>query len=218
MLEINFAITFFYGFVVGLSPCILLMLSSFGTSLLLTEKKKDFFQILLGLILGMISAYIVISIIFLPFTELLALYEYTKFVFAGILIFLGIWQILESQKEKSVIFGTPTKVRTILKDFIEKRSGYYSFLVGILFVFIKIPCFGSIYLSLIYELHSNPMLFLYIVVYLFAMVLPVIIILSLIRFGLESSKVNEYRLKYRSYLRILSGGILIFLAIYLLIF
>jgi len=217
MLEINFAITFFYGFVVGLSPCILLMLSSFGTSLLLTEKKKDFFQILLGLILGMISAYIVISIIFLPFTELLALYEYTKFVFAGILIFLGIWQILESQKEKSVIFGTPTKVRTILKDFIEKRSGYYSFLVGILFVFIKIPCFGSIYLSLIYELHSNPMLFLYIVVYLFAMVLPVIIILSLIRFGLESSKVNEYRLKYRSYLRILSGGILIFLAIYLLI-
>jgi len=133
------------------------------------------------------------------------------------LIFLGIWQILESQKEKSVIFGTPTKVRTILKDFIEKRSGYYSFLVGILFVFIKIPCFGSIYLSLIYELHSNPMLFLYIVVYLFAMVLPVIIILSLIRFGLESSKVNEYRLKYRSYLRILSGGILIFLAIYLLI-
>ncbi len=218
MLEINFAITFFYGFVVGLSPCILLMLSSFGTSLLLTEKKKDFFQILLGLILGMISAYIVISIIFLPFTELLALYEYTKFVFAGILIFLGIWQILESQKEKSVIFGTPTKVRTILKDFIEKRSGYYSFLVGILFVFIKIPCFGSIYLSLIYELHSNPMLFFYIVVYLFAMVLPVIIILSLIRFGLESSKVNEYRLKYRSYLRILSGGILIFLAIYLLIF
>lgn len=218
MLEINFAITFFYGFVVGLSPCILLMLSSFGTSLLLTEKKKDFFQILLGLILGMISAYIVISIIFLPFTELLALYEYTKFVFAGILIFLGIWQILESQKEKSVIFGTPTKVRTILKDFIEKRSGYYSFLVGMLFVFIKIPCFGSIYLSLIYELHSNPMLFLYIVVYLFAMVLPVIIILSLIRFGLESSKVNEYRLKYRSYLRILSGGILIFLAIYLLIF
>jgi len=217
MLEINFAITFFYGFVVGLSPCILLMLSSFGTSLLLTEKKKDFFQILLGLILGMISAYIVISIIFLPFTELLALYEYTKFVFAGILIFLGIWQILESQKEKSVIFGTPTKVRTILKDFIEKRSGYYSFLVGILFVFIKIPCFGSIYLSLIYELHSNPMLFLYIVVYLFAMVLPVIIILSLIRFGLESSKVNEYRLKYRSYLRILSGGILIFLALYLLI-
>ncbi|MFX1499086.1 MAG: hypothetical protein ACFFBH_16335 [Promethearchaeota archaeon] len=216
MFEINLIVTFFSGLLIGLSPCILLMSSSFGTSLVLTAHKKDFFQILSGLVLGMIFGYILISVIFLPFVELLTIYIYSKFIFAGILIFIGIWQIIESKKEKSVIFGTPNKIKVLLKDFIEKKSGYYSFLVGLIFVLIKIPCFGSVYLSIIYNLSGNPILIVYIIVYLFAMVLPVILILSLIRLGIEYNKINEFRLSHRVHLRILSGVVLIFLAFYLL--
>ena len=129
---------------------------------------------------------------------------------------MGVWQIAESKLEKSRIFGTTQKVKTILKDFIERNSGFYAFLVGIIFVLIKIPCFGTIYLSLIYDLYSNPLLLLYIIVYLIGLIIPIILILILIRLGLESNKIDEFRLKYRTSLRILSGGLLITLAVLLL--
>ena len=87
-----------------------------------------------------------------------------------------------------------------------------------MFVLIKIPCFGTIYLALLDNLYDNPLLYVFIVVYLIGMVIPILLVLVLLRLGIESSKIDEYRLKYRTHLRILNGAVLIFLSIYLLIF
>jgi len=217
MIEVNIAIAFISGLVIGFTPCILLMLSVFGTSMILTEEKNKFLVISIGLLSGMILAYILMSIILLFFVQFLDVFIYLHYVFAGILIFIGIWEIIESKKDHSTIFGTPEKVKIILRNFIEQNSGFYAFLVGIIFVLIKIPCFGTIYLTLLYNIYTNPLLYFFIFVYLLGMVIPIILLLILMRFGLESSKINEFRLKYRTHLRILSGAILIFLAIYLLI-
>ncbi len=192
------------------------MLSTFGTSLILIEKKSKFIIISISLLSGMILAYIIISLLFLYIFQFLTFFYYFKYVFAGILIIIGIWQIIECKREKSIIFGTPEKLKTILKDFIEKNSAFYAFLVGIIFVLIKIPCFGIVYLALLYNLQNDPLLFLFIVIYLVGMIIPIIIVLILLRVGLESSKLNEFRIKYRIHLRILNAIILIFLAFYLL--
>lgn len=216
-MDVNLIIAFVSGLTVGATPCILLMVSVFGSSLILIEEKLKFIKIAIGLISGLIFAYILISILFqffLPFLEVLYLFKY---FFAGILIFIGIWQIIESKKENSTIFGTPKKVKKVLKTFIEKNSGFYAFLVGIIFVLIKMPCFGGVYLALIINLHTNPLLYVFIFVYLVGLVIPIITIFILLRLGLESRKLNDMRLKYRKQLRILSGAILIFLAFYLLI-
>jgi cytochrome c biogenesis protein CcdA len=216
MAELNLLVVFVSGIIIGVSPCILLMLSVFGTSLILTEKKTKFLQISFGLLSGMILAYIFISIIFVFFFQILNVLLFFKYIFAAILIIIGMWQIIESKRDKSIIFGTPARVKTILKDFIEKNSGIYAFSVGIIFVFIKIPCFGTIYLSLLYNLYLNPFLIIYIMFYILGLLLPIITVLILLRLGLESDKINEFRLKYRTYLRILSGAILMTLAILLL--
>ncbi|MFW9866153.1 MAG: cytochrome c biogenesis CcdA family protein [Candidatus Thorarchaeota archaeon] len=219
MVEVTFGLVFLTGLYVGITPCILLMLSAFGTSLILTEDKGKFIKISFGLISGMIFTYVVISILLINFLEILEDINFIiKYFFAGILIFIGIWQIIESKKEQSRIFSTPEKVKTMLKDFIEKKTGFYAFLVGIIFVLIKIPCFGLIYITLLESLFTNPLIFFFIVVYLTGMIIPIVLILVLLRLGLESTKVNEWRLKYRTYLRILNGVILIFLAMYLLLF
>ena len=217
-MEADIWITFISGILIGISPCIILMLSIFGSSLIMTEGKSKYLKISIGLLSGMVLTYILISFIFVYFFSLLDAFYLFKYIFAGVLISIGIWQILESRKEKSLIFQTPEKVKTILKDFIENNSGFYAFLIGIIFVLVKIPCFGGVYLAIIYELRTDPLLFLFIMVYLIAMILPAIIIITLFRLGLEFSKINDFRLKYRTHLRIISGLLLIFLSIYLLIF
>jgi len=216
-MEINWIVAFLSGLVIGATPCILLMMSAFGSSLIMTEGRAKFAQISFGLLSGLVFGYIIISVIFLYFIPIFEMLYYFKYLFAGILIFIGIWQIIESKKENSTIFGTPKKVKLVLKNFIERKSGVYAFIVGIIFVLIKIPCFGGVYLALLYNLHENPILYLFIMWYLIGMLLPVVLLLILLRIGLEFEKVNDFRLKYRTALRIISGAVLIFLAFYLLI-
>jgi len=60
-MEVDLIIAFTSGLLIGGSPCILLMLSVFGSSLILTEEKSKFLKISIGLILGMIFAYIIMS-------------------------------------------------------------------------------------------------------------------------------------------------------------
>ncbi|MFX1357711.1 MAG: cytochrome c biogenesis CcdA family protein [Promethearchaeota archaeon] len=216
MEEINFVLVLFSGLIVGISPCILLMLSVFGSSFLITETKAKFFKISVGLLLGMILAYMIMSIAFLYFVSLFNFFLVFRYILAAMLACIGIWQIIECKKEQSLIFKTPERVKLVLKDFIENNSGIYAFLVGILFVFIKIPCFGGAYLALLYNLQLNPFLVFYIFLYILTMLIPIILILLLVRIGIESSKINNFRLKYRTYLRIINGAILILLAILLL--
>ena len=113
-MEINIIIAFLSGLIIGATPCILLMLSTFGTSLVLVEEKNKFITISLGLISGMILMYIIISILVLYVFGFLTIYFYFKYVFAGILILIGVWQIIDCRKENSKIFGTPEKVKTIM--------------------------------------------------------------------------------------------------------
>jgi len=216
-MEIDFVLAFISGLVFGFSPCILLLLSTFGTSMIFVEEKSKFLRISVGLISGLILTYILISYFIYVFAEFSDIFRYMNFIFAGVLMFIGTWQIIDSKKEKSRLFDTPEKVKSVLKDFIDKNSGVYAFMVGVIFSLIKLPTCGALLVVLILNLHGSPILFLYILVYIIGMVTPIIIVLILLRLGLESDKVNDFRLKYRRHLRILSGAILIFLAIYLLI-
>jgi len=215
-MEINLLVTLISGLLIGLTPCVLLMLSAFGGSLVLIKKKEEFIKVSLGLISGFVISYIIITIVLFPWRDVLESLLF-KIILMVILIFLGIWQIIESKKEKSIIFGTPVKAKKIMKNFIEQNSFFYAFLVGIIFTFIKFPCFSATYLAIISNVYYSPVLILYIAFYIIGVITPVIIILILIRIGLEAKKVNEFRLKYRRHLRILSGVILIFLSIYLFI-
>jgi cytochrome c biogenesis protein CcdA len=216
-LELNLLITFISGLLIGITPCILLMLSAFGGSLILIEEKGKFIRITVGLLSGFISSYLLITLLFLPWREIFNSLLF-KIIFASILIILGIWQIIESKKEDSIIFGTPVKIKKVLKRFIEHNSAIYAFLVGIIFTLVKIPCFSSVYLAIISNVAQSPVLILYIIFYIIGVTIPIIVILILFRLGLEIERVNNFRKKYRHYLRALSGFILIFLSIYLLLY
>jgi len=217
-MEINILISFISGLIIGISPCIFLIISVFGTSLILIQEKSKYLKIVGGLISGIVLAYIAISILLFYLISFFNFFYFFRYLFAGVLIFIGIWQLVESKKERSLIFQTPSKVKLIMKSFIEKNSGFYAFTVGIIFIFIKVPCMATIYSALIYNIYSNAYFILCLVMYFVGMLIPMIILFILIRLGLESPRVNEIRLKYRPYLRIISASTLIILAIYLLLF
>lgn len=213
---LDFGVVLGSSIIIGLSTCVLLLLSALGASLVAVEKRGQYFAISAGLLIGIVSTYVLVSVVFLAFLESITVFTYVKYLFGGILLVIGIWQVAEAYSERSIIFGTPERVKSIMKSFIERRSGWYAFLLGMLFALVKIPCFGGVYLEIIFTVRNNPLLFYYILTYFIGMVLPVAIVLILLRVGLQSEKINAFRTKYRPYLRIASGLLLIILTVYLL--
>lgn len=213
--EFTVWIAFITGLIVGLSACMLLLLSVLGTSLTMVKSRSKYFTISLGLIVGLVSAYLIVSIIFLAVVNALSIITYLKYIFGGGLLFIGIWQVVEFRKEKSVIFGTPDQVKYVIKGFMEKGSGFYALLIGFIFAFIKIPCFGAPYLQLLFFSQRDPLLSLLVLSYFIGMLMPIIGILIAIRVGFQSERVNKFRINYRPYLRLLSGILIITLTLYL---
>ena len=213
--EFTIWIAFVTGLIMGISACMLLLLSVLGTSLTMVASRGKYLIISLGLIVGIIAAYLVVSIIFLVVMNALSIITYLKYIFGVVLLFLGSWQIIEFKHEKSIIFGTNPKIKSMWRDFIEKESGIYAFLLGLTFAFIKIPCFGAPYLQILFVSIDDPLIGLFIAFYLLGLLIPIVGVLLAIRIGFQSEKLNQFRLNYRPYLRLLSGCLLITLTLYL---
>ncbi|MEX2685034.1 MAG: cytochrome c biogenesis CcdA family protein [Candidatus Sigynarchaeota archaeon] len=211
-------VAFLAGLAIGASACVLLLLGTIGTAVTSATTRRHYTIISTGLVLGVLAGYVVIGAFFTWFVISLDFLNALKYIFAVALLIIGIWQILDFKREKSIIFGTPGKVKDAMKRLISGKTGTGAFVVGLMFALIKIPCFGGPFLAIVYGARDDPTLFLTMIVYFAGMFIPYIVILVAIGMGLSSERINNARLKYRPHLRLLSGAVLIMLVVYLIIF
>lgn len=217
--EMDAWVAFVAGIVVGGSPCVLLILSVLGTSASVLEDRRKYATIAVGLVLGIVAAYAIFTGVFLSLVQTVdpAVFTVVKWIFGMALLVVGIWQIAEFRSEHSTIFGTPRGAKNLMKSFVERRSGLYSFLLGLVFAFVKIPCILAAYMPILLSVRGSPRLIAHVLAYLGGMLLPIVVLLLAVGVGLQSDKINRARLRYRPILRLLSGCLLILLTLYLVL-
>jgi len=111
----------------------------------------------------------------------------------------------------------PTSQAGLISRIMNKATLPAAFILGIMVGMFELPCTGGIYLSIIsmISLRVDPMQSLmYLLVYNFAFILPLLLILVL--FGLPPERVNEWRIEQRRALRGVIGIILLLFAVYIL--
>lgn len=216
-------LSFFSGFLSGISPCLVLIMAVISPTLSMENlSKKQLSKIFLGLTLGIISMYIILGLAFIGSVEFLQKIFYLdsiKWVLGGLMIGLGIWYILDAFTEKSALFSTPEGIKSKLSDMIRKGNFGYGFLLGFLFTLIKIPCVAGIMVALFLGIAENPVYFtLNLALFYLGLLLPLLLLMFLLLKGTNSEKVKAFRLKFRPYLRILSGLVIIGLTLYSILF
>lgn len=219
--EFNPWIAFLTGLFSGISPCIILMTGVLGTSFFSTMDNKKFILGMIGFIVGVLAAYLGIGLLFTylyDFASALFNSIFLKLIIGIPLILLGAWMCLDAFNENSKLFKTPDKMKKIFKSLAEKGTIISTLLLGLAFTLIKSPCIASIMLSLLLKINtlgsnigliiSNIMLFC------IGVILPIVLIFGLMKWGISSEKVNEKRLKIRPYLRLLTGILIIFITLW----
>jgi cytochrome c biogenesis protein CcdA len=128
---------------------------------------------------------------------------------ATVAVVLGIVNVIEVLRDRDeFILAIPESKKEIIEKYIEKASLPAAFVLGIFVGIFELPCTGGIYLAIL-GLMSREMTFMeglpYLVLYNLIFVMPLILILLLVAYGISPERANTWRIKHRKTLRFIVG-------------
>jgi cytochrome c biogenesis protein CcdA len=217
------AVIFIAGLLAGFNPCLIAVMAFLASAIVSSGgSRKDMLVLVLGFCAGIFLTYMVVG--FGIFNTIKSFPEIrdviTSFLVLLVAVF-GIWHIYDAyyiKKNSKSSFKTPHSFVDLMHHARGKNILLISFIGGGIFSLVKAPCVGAVYLMILEMLLSGSNTVnavLYMGLYNFAVVLPILILGMLLAFGLDPEKVNEFREKRRVEVRLITGIILILLAVLL---
>ena len=136
---------------------------------------------------------------------------------AAVAIILGIVGIADSlKKDSGFLLSIPESQKGIIEHYVHAATLPAAFVLGILVGILELPCTGGIYLAIL-GLMGREMTLIqglpYLLLYNFAFVLPLIIVVLIVGFGLSPERAEAWRKEHRRTLRLFIGIVMIALGI-----
>ncbi|NPE29333.1 cytochrome c biogenesis protein [Methanococcoides sp. SA1] len=221
--ELSPLIVLITGLLAGFNPCLLAVMA-FLASVTISSNggKKEMLVVIGGFCAGIFTTYMIAGMSFLKAVTIFPGSRESITLFMTILIgVLGIWHIYDAyhlKRHSRSTFKTPGSVVSFMDNIHGKNALALSFFAGGLFSLVKAPCVGAVYLSILDMLIARTDLLegaVYLVIYNFGVVLPVLVLGVFLAFGMSPESVMQFREKRRSSIRFFTGVILILLSVLL---
>lgn len=206
----------------SINPCaigVLVFLITFLVSI--KGSRKKILRLGFTYVLIVYLSYLAAGLGLLKILERINPYIETIYKGAGvILIIAGLVDVRDGLIEsKSPLLSIPKQASPYIKKYISKATIPAAIILGLLVSLVELPCTGGVYIAILSMISRNNLHdkgILYLTVYNFVFVLPLIIILLLFGFGLTSQRVDSWRKRNRSTLRLMLGLGMIVLGILIL--
>ena len=220
--ELSLLVVLIAGLLAGFNPCLLAVLA-FLASIILSSKgrQQDVLIIVGGFCAGIFIVYMLVGLGLLGIIKQQPQIQDTITLLLVVLIgLLGAWHLYDAyylKRHDRSSFKTPQYVIRLINS-LEKGKNVMiiSILGGGLFSLVKAPCVGAIYFAILDLLISEGKMAegsVYLGVYNLGVILPVLILGVLLAFGLSPEKVNMFKEKRRVEIRLVTGTVLIVLAL-----
>jgi len=139
---------------------------------------------------------------------------------ATVAIVLGAVNVIDViRKKEGFLLAIPESRKEMIGRYIKTASLPAAFALGILVGIFELPCTGGIYLAILGLMSRDltlvqglPWLILYNLVF----VMPLIVILLVVAFGIPPEQADAWRIKHRRTLRLVVGIVMIALGIFIL--
>jgi cytochrome c biogenesis protein CcdA len=142
---------------------------------------------------------------------------FTAAVMATLLGLVNVIDVI--RKKEGFILAIPESRKGAVEKYIREASVPAAFVLGVLVGIFELPCTGGIYLAIL-GLMSKTVTFSeglpYLILYNFIFVLPLIVILLIVSFGLSPETVNSWRAVNRRILRLGIGLAMIAIGVVML--
>jgi cytochrome c biogenesis protein CcdA len=139
---------------------------------------------------------------------------------ATVAVVLGVIAVLDALRNRDeFLLAIPSSKKEQIERYISTATLPAAFALGIFVGIFELPCTGGIYLAILGLMSRNYTLMEglpYLILYNLIFVLPLILILLLVAYGLSPERANEWRVRNRRTLRLIVGlamiviGVIIF--------
>ncbi len=211
------------GILAGFNPCLLAVMAFLATITISQQGGKwEMLKITAGFSAGIFVMYMVAGMSILGAVSFIPRIRENVATFLVLLTgIIGLWHIYDAYRLKvhaKSTFRTPKALNNFMEGIGEKNLLLLSFLAGGMFSLVKAPCVGAIYLSILNMLVTKTGVLegvFYLAIYNLGLLLPVIGLGVLLTVGMSPETVTEFREKRRVEIRLMTGFILIALALLL---
>jgi len=209
----------------SINPCaigVLVLLIS--TLLALSQQKRRHMMLATGLIYitAVYITYFLAGIGLLLFIQRFNLAEPLSIIVGSVVILLG---IIEAKDffwyGKGISLRIPARRAEQVKKMIKNISLPTAIILGVFVAAVELPCTGGPYLAITTLLATQgfqTQTLIYLLVYNFIFVLPLLVILFMVYFGMNVKKVQNWKDKQKKWMRLFTGLIMICLGILLILF
>ncbi len=207
----------------SINPCAIgVLILLIGTLLALSKNKHRMFWTGIIYITAVYITYFLAGIGLLLFIQRFNLAEPLGVFVGGLVIILGLIEIKDFfWYGEGFSLSIPYKRSLQIKEKVKKITLPGAVILGIFVAAVELPCTGGPYLAitaLLSKIGFNPLVVSYLLLYNFIFVLPLIVILFLVYFGLSHKKLEEWRKRNRKWMRLITGLMMIGLGILLILF
>jgi len=208
--------------IASINPCGLAVLIILLLSIIALRTRRQVLMVGIAFIASVFLFYLITGLGVLSFIHIsgTGISSFIATAAAAIAIVLGLVNIVDAATRKEgFILAIPESKKPVLERYIRTATLPAAVILGILVGIFELPCAGGIYLVIL-GMVSNSMTLAqgipYLLLYNFIFVLPLIVILLVVVFGLPPERVNTWRLSNRRALRIAIGVIMILIGIFIL--
>jgi len=206
----------------SVNPCAIgVLVLLIATLLGLSKDRKKMLTVGAIYILAVFLTYLAAGFGLLLFIQKLNIGTQLSWVVGGLVIILGIIEIKDFWwYGKGISLRIPAKRAKQIKKYIKNVTIPGSIILGIFVAAVELPCTGGPYLAittLLAKIGFSFKVFWLLVLYNFIFVLPLIIILSLVFFGVKAKRIKEWKEKRKKWMRLFMGIVMIILGILLIL-
>lgn len=205
----------------GINPCAFAVLIFLLISLLLLDSRRRVLTVGATFILAVFCFYFLSGLGLFAVVQSSGMSRLISLVAAAIAILAGVISLGEAfLKRKTPYLSIPGSTKGIIETWVKKGSVPAALVLGVLVGMFELPCTGGIYLAIL-SLLSNRMTMYqgipYLLLYNILFVMPLVLILAVVAFGVPPERLEKIRDQKRPYVRFAMGGMMILLGILLIL-
>jgi cytochrome c biogenesis protein CcdA len=201
----------------SINPCAIgVLVLLIATLLTLSKNRKKMLLVGLIYILAVFVTYLLAGFGLLIFIQKLNISQPLSWIVGGLVIILGLLEIKDFfWYGKGLSLRIPAKRAEQIKKMMKKISIPGSIVLG-----VELPCTGGPYLAIttvLAKIGFSAKVFWLLVLYNLIFVLPLIVILALVYFGVKAKTIKNWKDKQKKWMRLFIGLVMLALGVLLIL-
>lgn len=206
----------------SINPCAIgVLILMISTLLALSHNRKKMLLIGMIYIAAVYVTYLAAGIGLLYFIQKLNIAEPLSIFVGGLIIILGLIEMKDFWwYGKGITLSIPAKRAHQIEKYVKHVTMPGAIILGIFVAAVELPCTGGPYLAIttfLAKIGFNMKVFALLLFYNVIFVLPLVVILILVYFGMSVKKIQNWKQKEKKWMRLFTGIVMVLLGILLIL-